>query len=119
MDRSKLVWASGTLNGNPISSTAGLAALEVLSRPGLYDTAHSGNLVQLASAHLSVRNVMHHPHRFTFTSFASAAEYLATSPKYRLPAAVADDPAAITATLRARLRDGPVTSAEIAAVVAS
>jgi len=40
MERAKLVWASGTLNGNPISSTAGLAALEVLSRPGAYDQLH-------------------------------------------------------------------------------
>ena len=40
MERAKLVWASGTLSGNPISSTAGLAALEVLSRPGVYDQLH-------------------------------------------------------------------------------
>jgi glutamate-1-semialdehyde 2,1-aminomutase len=40
MERSKLVWASGTLNGNPISSAAGLAALEVLARPGTYDQLH-------------------------------------------------------------------------------
>ena len=40
IERSKLVWASGTLNGNPISSTAGLAALEVLSRPGTYEQLH-------------------------------------------------------------------------------
>jgi ubiquinone/menaquinone biosynthesis C-methylase UbiE len=81
-----------------------------LSRPGLYDTAHSGNLAALASAHLSVQHVMHHAHRFTFSSFTSAADYLATSPKYQLPADMADDPAAITAALRARLRDRPVTT---------
>jgi glutamate-1-semialdehyde 2,1-aminomutase len=40
VERSRLVWASGTLNGNPISATAGLAALEVLSRPGTYDHLH-------------------------------------------------------------------------------
>ncbi len=39
-ERSKLVWASGTLNGNPISATAGVAALDVLSRPGMYDHFH-------------------------------------------------------------------------------
>jgi ubiquinone/menaquinone biosynthesis C-methylase UbiE len=65
-----------------------------LSRPGLYDTAHSGNLAALAAAHLSVQHVMHHAHRFTFSSFADAAEYLATSPKYQLPAGMAGDPAA-------------------------
>jgi glutamate-1-semialdehyde 2,1-aminomutase len=40
IERSKLVWASGTLNGNPISATAGNAALEILSRPGAYDRLH-------------------------------------------------------------------------------
>ncbi len=40
VERSKLVWASGTLNGNPISATAGLAALDVLSRPGTYERLH-------------------------------------------------------------------------------
>jgi glutamate-1-semialdehyde 2,1-aminomutase len=40
IERSKLVWASGTLNGNPISATAGNAALDVLSRPGAYDRLH-------------------------------------------------------------------------------
>jgi len=39
-ERSKLVWASGTLNGNPISATAGGAALDVLGRPGTYDHLH-------------------------------------------------------------------------------
>jgi glutamate-1-semialdehyde 2,1-aminomutase len=38
--RAQLVWASGTLNGNPISATAGLAALDVLGRPGTYDHFH-------------------------------------------------------------------------------
>lgn len=35
--RHELAWASGTLNGNPISAVAGLAALDVLSRPGTYE----------------------------------------------------------------------------------
>jgi glutamate-1-semialdehyde 2,1-aminomutase len=39
-ERSRLVWASGTLNGNPVSATAGLVALDVLSRPGAYDHLH-------------------------------------------------------------------------------
>jgi glutamate-1-semialdehyde 2,1-aminomutase len=37
---SQLVWASGTLNGNPVSATAGLVALDVLSRPGAMDHFH-------------------------------------------------------------------------------
>jgi glutamate-1-semialdehyde 2,1-aminomutase len=40
VERSNLVWASGTLNGNPISATAGLAALDVLARPGTYEQLH-------------------------------------------------------------------------------
>jgi glutamate-1-semialdehyde 2,1-aminomutase len=41
MDRAHLVWASGTLNGNPVSATAGLVALDVLSRPGAYEHLHA------------------------------------------------------------------------------
>ena len=37
---SKLAWASGTLNGNPICAAAGNAALDVLSQPGAYDHFH-------------------------------------------------------------------------------
>jgi glutamate-1-semialdehyde 2,1-aminomutase len=40
MPRERLVWASGTLNGNPISASAGLAALQVLERPGVYEHLH-------------------------------------------------------------------------------
>ena len=34
-------FVSGTLSGNPISSAAGLAALEVLRQPGVYDRLHA------------------------------------------------------------------------------
>jgi glutamate-1-semialdehyde 2,1-aminomutase len=40
LPRTELAWASGTLNGNPISASAGLAALSVLSQPGTYDRLH-------------------------------------------------------------------------------
>lgn len=39
-DRHHHAWASGTLNGNPISAAAGNAALDVLSQPGMYDHLH-------------------------------------------------------------------------------
>ncbi len=39
-ERSRMAWASGTLNGNPISAAAGVAALEVLSQPGVYEQLH-------------------------------------------------------------------------------
>lgn len=39
-ERHHHAWASGTLNGNPISAAAGNAALDVLSQPGTYDHFH-------------------------------------------------------------------------------
>jgi glutamate-1-semialdehyde 2,1-aminomutase len=36
-ERSRMAWASGTLNGNPVSAAAGLAALGVLGQPGTYE----------------------------------------------------------------------------------
>jgi len=35
--KAEVVWATNTLNGNPICAAAGLAALDVLSGPGIYD----------------------------------------------------------------------------------
>ncbi len=35
-----IAWASGTFNGNPVGSTAALAAMEILSAPGVYDQLH-------------------------------------------------------------------------------
>ena len=40
VDRTKLVWATNTLNGNPVASVAGLVALDILQRPGAYDHFH-------------------------------------------------------------------------------
>ncbi len=40
VDRAHLVWASGTLNGNPVSAIAGVTALDILSRPGSLDHFH-------------------------------------------------------------------------------
>jgi len=40
IERARLVWASGTLSGNPVSASAGVAALDVLSRPGTYEHLH-------------------------------------------------------------------------------
>lgn len=39
-ERTNMAWASGTLNGNPISASAGNAALDVLSQPGVYEGLH-------------------------------------------------------------------------------
>jgi glutamate-1-semialdehyde 2,1-aminomutase len=35
--KAEVVWATNTLNGNPVCAAAGVAALEVLSQPGAYD----------------------------------------------------------------------------------
>ena len=35
--REKVVWATNTLNGNPVCAAAGCAALDVLSQPGIYE----------------------------------------------------------------------------------
>jgi ubiquinone/menaquinone biosynthesis C-methylase UbiE len=83
---------------------------QALSRPSLYQAAHSANLAALASQHLQVQRVIDHPHQFTFASLADVAEYLATSPKYALPASMAEDPAALALALRRRVPDRPVTT---------
>jgi glutamate-1-semialdehyde 2,1-aminomutase len=38
--RAEVVWATHTLNGNPVCAAAGCAALDVLARPGVYDHLH-------------------------------------------------------------------------------
>ncbi len=38
--KADVVWATNTLNGNPVCAAAGLAALDQLSRPGVYDRLH-------------------------------------------------------------------------------
>jgi SAM-dependent methyltransferase len=52
---------------------------DALSRPSLYQAAHSGNLAALASGPLHVRQVIHDTHRFAFASLDRAAEYLASA----------------------------------------
>jgi glutamate-1-semialdehyde 2,1-aminomutase len=38
--KAEVVWATNTLNGNPVCAAAGLAALDVLAQPGIYDRLH-------------------------------------------------------------------------------
>ena len=38
--RAEVVWATNTLNGNPVCAAAGCAALDVLAQPGIYDRLH-------------------------------------------------------------------------------
>ncbi|MFO1314663.1 MAG: aminotransferase class III-fold pyridoxal phosphate-dependent enzyme [Burkholderiales bacterium] len=39
--RETVVWATNTLNGNPVCAAAGCAALAVLARPGTYERLHA------------------------------------------------------------------------------
>lgn len=91
-----------------LMAASGLAP-DAADRPSLYETAHSDNIEQLAAASLDVRQVVHDTHAFTFPTAADLAEYLATSPKYGLPAALTSDPATLADELRRRLPDGPFT----------
>jgi SAM-dependent methyltransferase len=83
------------------------------SRPSLYQAAHSGNISALAGGSLTVRHIAHETHRFTFPALADVAEYLATSPKYDLPSALAGNPAALATALRQRVPDAPVTTTSV------
>ncbi|MGH3280796.1 MAG: class I SAM-dependent methyltransferase [Trebonia sp.] len=89
------------------------------SRPSLYQAAHSGNITDLAATGLSVRQVVHETHRFIFPSLADAAGYLATSPKYDLPPALAGSPDSLAAALRERLPDGPVQATSVVTYLVS
>ena len=82
-------------------------------RPSLYETANSGNIEHLAAPSLDVRQVVHDTHAFTFPALADLAEYLATSPKYELPAALTSAPATLADELRRRLPDEPFTMTSV------
>jgi ubiquinone/menaquinone biosynthesis C-methylase UbiE len=89
------------------------------TRTSLYSTAHSGNLVTLAATALQVCHVEHEQHRFTFTSLRHVAEYLATSPKYQMPAVLLGRADAIAAALTAAVPDEPLeTESTVTYVVA-
>jgi SAM-dependent methyltransferase len=84
-----------------------------LARPSLYAAAHSGNIEDIAASSLAVRRVTHETHRFTFPALADVADYLATSPKYDLPAILAGNPPAFGAALRQCLPDAPLTMTSV------
>jgi len=79
-------------------------------RPSLYSSAHSRNLPGLAASSLSVVSVENERHEFAFTGLQHVAEYLATSPKYHLPAVLVGQPQALAAALGERMPDRPVTT---------
>lgn len=79
-------------------------------RPSLYATFHSRNAADAVGAHLRVRRVEHQRHVFRFRNLRHVAEYLATTPKYRLPSDLATDAGRLGEALRARVMDRPVTA---------
>ncbi|GHJ35423.1 class I SAM-dependent methyltransferase [Streptomyces sp. TS71-3] len=81
-----------------------------VQRESLYTAAHSGNLADLTRPWLEVQTVVHDEHRFVFSGLNHAAEYLATSPKYELPAGLYGSPQALAAVLHEWLHDQPVTT---------
>jgi SAM-dependent methyltransferase len=95
-----------------LMATSGLAP-HAADRPSLYETAHSGNIEHLAAPSVDVRQVVHDTHAFTFPALADLAEYLTTSPKYELPAALTSDPATLADELRRRLPDEPFTMTSV------
>lgn len=83
---------------------------DATTRPSLYATVHSGNLAALVAGALEVRGVLDEPHHFRFADLAHAAAYLATSPKYEMPASLRGQPEALATALRERLPDTPVAA---------
>jgi ubiquinone/menaquinone biosynthesis C-methylase UbiE len=79
-------------------------------RRSLYESAHSDNLTSLTARSLAVRHVEHEEHRFAFDDLSHVAAYLATSPKYTIPAVLRGDSVALAKALRTRLPEGPVTT---------
>ena len=84
---------------------------EAVSRPSLYQarrTAETSRTPQPPTWTSSGSSTT--PTDSCSRDLACAAEYLATSPKYKLPACLAADPPAMAAALRARVPDRPATT---------
>lgn len=91
-------------------AAAGLDPAAV-SRASLYETFSSQNLRQSLRQELQVEQVIHETHRFRFTDLAHVARYLATNPKYQLPAHLRGSPDALARALAAAVPDEPVHTA--------
>lgn len=57
----KFTFQTGTLSGNPLASVAGLKTLEILKRPGTYDTlySHGNRLMQAMHSALAAHDIPH------------------------------------------------------------
>ena len=81
--------------------------------PGSVITEITRCLLPGGTVIFAVKSVTHETHRFTFPGLADVAEYLATSPKYDLPPALAASPAALATAMRQRIPDAPVTATSV------
>lgn len=77
--------------------------------PSLYDTFHSDNAPELVADQFAIENLRHDEHRFRFTDEAHLARYLATNPKYRLPAGLRD-PHTLTSELQRCRAEVPIVA---------
>jgi SAM-dependent methyltransferase len=91
--------------------------LRATSRPSLYDAAPGALLPGLADRSLTVELIESERHTFTFAGPDHVAEYLATSPKYAIPADLQGNAKALAAHVRAHIGDRPVTTTSIVTFV--
>lgn len=84
--------------------------LDAAERPSLYTTFHSGNAVDTTATAMQIVQTQHQHQVFRFQHLEHLADYVATSPKYTLPARLAGHPRRLAAELRRRLPDRPVTA---------
>lgn len=83
------------------------------NRISLYAAFHSGNLRATAEGVLDLVHIEHEVHRFRFPDLGHAAAYLATSPKYALPASLSGNRDALASRLKSAVPDGPVETASV------
>ncbi|TDC60247.1 class I SAM-dependent methyltransferase [Micromonospora sp. KC207] len=78
------------------------------SRPSLYESFHSGNLLTIAATNLTVLDVQHEEHVFQFVDATHLARYLITTPKYRIT--LTGGIPTLAAALQQRLSAPPYTT---------
>jgi SAM-dependent methyltransferase len=83
---------------------------QAISQPSLYESFHSATAAEIAATALRVGRVVHQQHVFRFSGLDHLAQYVATSPKYRLPEHLVGEASPLADELRRRIADQPVTT---------
>lgn len=91
---------------------------QATSKPSLYESFHSDTAAEIAATALHVEDIVHQQHVFRFSQLDHLAEYVATSPKYRLPEHVVDA-GPLAEELRRRTADRPVTTTSTVTYIAA